>query len=89
MISKTTRGFRRMLEALPPDVIKRAYSAYRRFAKDPLHPSLHFKKLPPRDDVWSVRISDDYRAVGVRREHVIIWFFIGTHADYDRLLSGH
>jgi hypothetical protein len=29
----------------------------------------------------------DYRALGVREGDEIIWFWIGSHADYDRLLS--
>jgi len=37
--------------------------------------------------LWSVRITERYRAVGVRDRELIIWFFIGTHAQYDRLLS--
>jgi hypothetical protein len=48
---------------------------------------LEFKKLPPHPDIWSVRISDNYRAVGQREGDSIVWFFIGTHAEYDALLA--
>jgi hypothetical protein len=48
---------------------------------------LEFKKLPPQQDIWSVRINDNYRAVGLRRGEVMVWFFIGTHAEYDALLA--
>jgi hypothetical protein len=58
-----------------------------RFRSDPHHPSLRFKKLPPHTDIWSVRISADYRAVGRWRDDVIVWFIIGSHSDYDRLLE--
>ena len=51
------------------------------------HRGLEFKKLPPHRDIWSVRVTDDYRAVGQRQGEVIVWFFIGTHAEYDALLA--
>jgi hypothetical protein len=54
---------------------------------DPTHRGLEFKKLPPHQDIWSVRINDNYRAVGLRDGEVIVWFFIGTHAEYDALLA--
>ena len=43
--------------------------------------------MPPHDDIWSVRIADNYRALGQRSGDRIIWFFIGTHAEYDELLE--
>jgi plasmid maintenance system killer protein len=57
------------------------------FKANPHHPSLKFKKLPPHEDLWSVRITSDYRAIGRWRGDVIVWFFIGSHADYDNLLA--
>jgi hypothetical protein len=51
---------------------------------DPRHPSLHFKKA---DSFWSVRVGLHYRALGVEAEGGILWFWIGTHADYDRLVG--
>ena len=68
-------------------LVRDTRSPDRLFKADPSHPSLNFKKLPPHEDIWSVRVSDTYRAVGRRRDDVIVWFFVGTHADYDRLLS--
>jgi hypothetical protein len=54
---------------------------------DPEHPSLKFKKLPPYADIWSVRITVNYRAIGRWRGDVMLWFFIGTHADYDKVIA--
>jgi plasmid maintenance system killer protein len=48
---------------------------------------LKFNKLPPHKDLWSVRINHDYRAIGRWRGDVLLWFFIGSHADYDRLMA--
>ena len=37
--------------------------------------------------IYSVRIGLGYRALGVREADEIVWFWIGSHADYDQLLS--
>lgn len=57
------------------------------FAQNPDHPSLRFKKLQGRGDVWSVRINDQYRAVGVRTGATIERLWIGTHNEFDKLFS--
>ena len=87
MISRTSSDFRRDLAALPTAVRKQARAAYRLFAREPHHRSLRFKKLPPHEDLWSVRINNDYRAIGRFRGDVMLWFFVGSHADYDKLLQ--
>lgn len=51
--------------------------------EDPKHPSLHTKKV---GKYWSVRISRRYRALAVEVEDGLLWFWIGTHAEYDKLL---
>ncbi len=51
---------------------------------DPLHPSLHFKQ---DKRFWAVRVGQHYRAVGQPVPDGIVWFWIGTHAEYDTLLG--
>ncbi|HLL89353.1 MAG TPA: hypothetical protein VK324_08620 [Tepidisphaeraceae bacterium] len=87
MTSRTSEDFRRDLASLPPAIKRQAREAYRQFAADPSRPSLKFKKLPPHNDIWSVRVTNSYRAVGRWRGNVIVWFFIGSHADYDKLID--
>ncbi|HEX8523158.1 MAG TPA: hypothetical protein VF669_12950 [Tepidisphaeraceae bacterium] len=87
MTSRLHPSFQRQLAALPKDVQERARSAYKQFVSNPRHPSLQFKQLNAGHALWSVRVTNDYRAVGVRSADKIIWFFIGTHAQYDRLLK--
>lgn len=87
MTSHTTLDFRRDLMALPRDVRRQAKLAFQQFMADSSHPGLHFKKLPPHADIWSVRISASYRAMGKRRGEEIVWFFVGSHADYDKVLD--
>ncbi len=87
MKSHTTERFREALGRLPPSVQERARAAYRLFHEDPSHPSLRFKTVHPTRPIYSVRIGLGYRALGVRGGDVVIWFWIGSHAAYDRLLQ--
>jgi len=63
------------------DIADRAYSLLR---QNPRHPSLHFKKVEP---YWSARVGDHYRALAVRAFDGFVWFWVGTHAEYDRLIA--
>jgi len=85
MISKTTQRFWRAFEELPDDVKKTAVRAYMRWRENPHHPSLQFKRISQRQPIFSVRIGIHYRALGLRDNDVVTWFWIGSHADYDKL----
>ena len=87
MISHTTARFRRAFADLEPDIRHQARRAYRLFKQNPHHPTLHFKKVHPSEPIWSVRVVGGYRAVGVRAADEIVWYWIGSHEDYERLLS--
>lgn len=71
MISKVRPSFWRAYDRLAPSAKARAHEAYRLFEQNPDHRSLRFKKLQAHDNVWSVRITDQYRAVGVREGDTI------------------
>jgi hypothetical protein len=71
---------------LPERIRTRARAAYRLFRLDPAHPSLRFKQVHPSRPIFSVRVGLACRALGVRDADEIIWFWIGSHADYDQLL---
>jgi hypothetical protein len=83
--SRTTRQFRRLLAALPTDIQDDAKRAFRLFLGNPNHPSLHFKKLEGHE-IYSVRIGLGYRALADMERDSATWFWIGSHADYDRLV---
>jgi hypothetical protein len=86
MQSRTTRQFWRLLTDLPFEAQRDAKRAYRRFQNNPAHPGLQFKKLEGEDNIYSVRIGLDYRALAVMRKDRIVWYWIGGHAEYDRLV---
>jgi len=85
VISKVRPSFWRAYQRLSPPVKTRAKLAWQLFERNPDHPSLRFKKLQVRDDLWSVRINEQYRAVGVRSNELIEWIWIGTHNEFDNL----
>lgn len=84
MNSKAVPGFWEGFNRLPEKVQIAAQKQYDLWIQDPHHPSLRFKKV---GDFWSARVTGSYRALGVMDGDTIIWFFIGTHAEYERLLS--
>jgi len=86
MQSRTTRQFRRLFSELPGEVQREARRAYRLFHDNPAHPGLHFKKIEGEDDIYSARIGLDYRALAVMKKDRIVWYWIGSHSDYDRLI---
>jgi len=69
---------------LPQEIQKLADAAYARLKHDPRHPSLHFKKV---GRFWSVRVGAQYRALAVETADALVCFWIGSHADYDKLLG--
>jgi len=90
------RGERRRFEALRDDRLLAAYRGlpvdvraladknFELLKSDPQHPSLQFK---PIGRFRSVRVGLHYRALGVEVPDGVSWFWIGTHAEYDRLVG--
>ena len=87
MKSRTTSRFQKQLGALPEEVQHQARKAYQQFKRDPWHNSLRFKQIHPSKPLYSVRVTKGYRAVGKRDEKGMLWFWIGSHADYDKLIA--
>jgi hypothetical protein len=85
--SRTRPSFWRAYAGLSEPTRQAARRAYALFADNPAHPSLHFKKLRCYDHVWSVRINDQYRAIGQRQGDTITWVWIGTHNEFDSLFG--
>lgn len=88
MKSFTSRRFRERYEKLPRDVKLRAQRAYKLFRLNPAHPGLNFKKVDDQDNVYSARVGLGYRALAQMDGEDVVWFWIGPHAEYDKLLRG-
>jgi hypothetical protein len=87
MTSHTTQSYRDRLAKLPANVRAQARTAYRRFKADPYQRGLHFKKVHSNRPIYSARVNDDYRVLGVLDGSEIVWFWIGKHEEYERVLK--
>lgn len=88
MNSELTVEFIALFRSLPSRIQKTAKKNYRLWKQNPQHPSLEFKKLKTHSAVYSVRAGIGWRAVGVMKDsHSMVWFWIGSHAEYDKLLK--
>jgi len=76
--------FWRCYRSLPPSVRRIADRSFELLKEDSRHPSLHLKKV---GRFWSARVGARYRAVGVGSAEGIVWFWIGPHAEYDKLIG--
>ena len=76
--------FRECYEQLPAPVRKLAEQSFELLKENPRHPSLHFKKM---GKYRSARVGLHYRALAVEVNDGLLWFWIGTHSDYDKLLG--
>jgi hypothetical protein len=85
--SSTTTEFRKLFAGLPKQVQEQTRAAYRQFKEDPGYPSLRFKKVHPELPIYSARISKSFRVVGQLEGDIIIWFWVGSHTEYDKLLG--
>jgi hypothetical protein len=78
--------FWRRYHQLPKDVRELADRNYELLRTDPRHPSLQLKKVGSMRQVWSVRIGMHHRALGLGKPAGIVWFWIGSRSEYDKLL---
>jgi hypothetical protein len=82
--SVATPKFWQRFHSLPPPIQKLARKNFDLWRENPSHLSLHFK---PVNKFWSVRIGSNYRAVARKEGDVFIWFWIGSHDDYECLIG--
>ena len=87
MNSRLTDAFLECFAALPESIKAQARKAYRLWRQNPSHPSLQFKRVHTRETIFSVRVSLGWRALGLLEGSTIYWFWVGSHAEYDRLLE--
>jgi hypothetical protein len=87
MNSETTRNFRLCFAKLPKQIQELTRKNYYLWLEDNTHPSIHFKQVHNTEPIFSARVGINYRALGVKEDDTIVWFWIGSHSDYDNLLK--
>lgn len=79
-----TARFWGLYRSLPEHIQQLADRSFALLKENPRHPSLHFKRV---GKLWSVRVGAHHRALATEEVGDLVWFWIGSHADYDHLLS--
>ena len=88
MKSELTYDFIQCFAQLPERVKQTARKNYKLWKQNPSHPSLEFKKLNTKQPIYSVRTGIGWRAVGIMKApDTVVWFWIGPHREYDKLLK--
>jgi hypothetical protein len=82
---RASRKFWKYYNELPEDIQDTADKNYELLKVSPQHPSLHFKKV---GDFWSARVGLGHRALAIEEADDLVWFWIGKHDEYDRLIGG-
>lgn len=84
MNSQTLPSFWESYERLDESIRKRARKAFMLWSENPFHPPLHCKCINSGENIWSVRISLGYCALGVMDGDTVTWFWAGSHEEYER-----
>jgi len=79
----TSPAFWESYDKLPGYIQELADKQYKLLKTNPRHPSLQLKKV---GKYWSVRVGRRHRAVGVEIDEGLLWYWIGTHAEYDAII---
>ncbi|MCG3142020.1 MAG: hypothetical protein HDKAJFGB_03382 [Anaerolineae bacterium] len=87
MKSRATSNFWKSYARLPYHEQQRARKMYQIWRNNPFSPGLRFKRVSASEPIYSARTSDNYRAVGLMENDTMIWFWIGPHDEYERLLK--
>lgn len=88
MISRILPSFRKAFRSLPKEIRKQAKEAYKAWKRNPFDGSLNFKQVHPSKPVYSVRVTLNWRALGVREpKNTVTWFWIGSHEEYNKLIK--
>jgi hypothetical protein len=87
MNSNTLPSFWTAYRALGQNIRRSARKSYRLWEQNPFHPSLRFKCINHEENIWAVRITHGYRAIGVMEGDTVTWFWIGSHDKYEDFFS--
>jgi hypothetical protein len=81
---RTTNRFWKCFENLPEPIQKLSKENFELLKTNPLHPSLHFKKI---GKLWSVRVGMNHRAIAIEDDEDFIWIWVGAHDEYEQMIK--
>jgi len=85
--SYLTVKFIKCFKALPERIRKLARKNYKIWKINHLHPSLNFREIKVGTAIYSIRVGIGWRALGILENDNIIWFWIGSHEEYNKLID--
>jgi IS1 family transposase len=80
----TSSDFWNAYQELTTEIRELADKNYNLLKANPGHPSLQLKRI---EELWSVRVRQHYRAVRIDAPDGIQWIWIGSHAEYDKIIA--
>ena len=83
MNHRATSRFWAAYDNLSPELRTQADKQFKLLKSDPRHPSLHFKKI---GRLWSARVNRSNRVLAIQDGEDCVWFWIGDHREYERLI---
>jgi hypothetical protein len=86
--SHLSEDFIASFRKLPARIQALARKNYRLWREKPSHPGLQFKLVGLRSPVYSIRVGIGWRALGLKIDQGIVRFWIGSHAEYERVIVG-
>jgi hypothetical protein len=87
MNSATLPSFWEKYIHLDRDTKYQVKKAFHLWSENPFHPSLRFKCINKQKNIWAVRVSLGYRALGVMDKDTVTWFWIGDHDQYEKFFG--
>jgi plasmid maintenance system killer protein len=88
MKSRGTQSFWKCYYELPKEIRRQAVKTYHMWREHPEAGGLQFKRVGKKEAVYSIRVNDSYRVLGLLEDNTIYWFWIGKHDEYERILKG-
>jgi hypothetical protein len=79
--------FIKYFKKLPERIKVRARKAYRQWKENPFDPWLQFKQVHTSKPIYSVRVNIGWRALGYKKNNTVLWFWIGSHEDYNKIIT--
>jgi len=72
---------------LPERIQRLAKANYLLWKQSPQHHSLAFKRVGYKYPTYSIRVGLGWRALGFKEEDTVVWFWIGPHSEYERMIQ--
>jgi len=85
--SHLTDDFIKLFKKLPDRIQRLARVSYRQWKENPYQPNLQFKKVHSLKPIYSVRVSLGWRALGFKEGNTVLWFWIGSHESYNKIVA--